>query len=226
MTDRAAIRDAATVVLLRDGDAGLEVLLLRRHGGHVFGANAHVFPGGAVDTADADARLSDRCTTVAPSADEQPLAYRMAGIRECFEEAGVLVGCDIQSDASLARISAERDALNAGTDDWQQVAERLDLRFQPDRLVYFAYWLTPRGAPRRYATRFFVAAAPDGQTAMADGRETTRLDWLAPHQALARQSAGDISLMPPTQVTLQQLCDYKDTDAALAGLARVQADQP
>lgn len=132
----------------------------------------------------------------------------------------MLVGCDIDASTPAARISTQRDALNTGAGDWLRVAEQLDLRFQPERLAYFAYWLTPPGPPRRYATRFFAAAAPAGQIGAADGRETTQLDWLTPTQALAYQRAGEISLMPPTQITLQQLRGYDDAASALAGLAR------
>lgn len=234
MSTAPAVREAATVALLRDGDDGLEVLLLRRHGAHVFGANAHVFPGGAVDAADGAAALAARCDAGIDYAEAclgttgRAVAYWMAAVRECFEEAGMLVGCHpngADGRGPPADWAGERDALNAGRRDWPQVVERLDLRFRLDELVYFAIWITPPGPPKRYATRFFAALAPSGQTAMSDGHETTRAWWAQPADALARQARGEIMLMTPTRATLSQLCDYEDAESALAGLVEAGVER-
>lgn len=206
--DSVTIRDAATVAVLRDGArGGLEVLLLRRHHGHVFGAGADVFPGGAVDAADRD------LTRGAPMADA---AWRMAALRECFEEAGILFAA---SALDGARIAAQRAALNAGCCDWAGVIEALAMDIDLAAPVAFAHWTTPPGPPRRYATHFYALAAPPGQQARADGRETVAAEWVAPAVALADAEAGARWLMTPTRATLERLVHYRDTVAALAGLA-------
>lgn len=207
----APIRDAATVAVLRDGpDGGLEVLLLRRHSGHVFGAGADVFPGGAVDIDDVeltrDAGLADA-------------AWRMAALRECFEEAGLLFTAHAPT---AEQIVDRRRALNAGHCDWRDVIDALALELDLAAPVAFARWTTPPGPPKRYATRFYALAAPRGQHARADGRETVAAEWTAPAAALADADAGRRWLMTPTRATLVQLAHYRDTATALADL-RIKA---
>jgi len=233
MSAPVRIRQAATAALLRDGESGLEVLLLRRHAGHVFGANAYVFPGGAVDAADSGAAFAARSASGLDYANAcfeseldddsavqaNAVAYWTAAIRECFEEAGVLVACDcghIESD----RVLSARTALNAGTRHWADVISDLDLRFRLDDLVYFAHWTTPAGMPKRYSTRFFAARAPAEQSVLCDGMETTRAWWARPADAIAAHEAGEIHMMVPTRSTLERLRDHADTDTALADLGR------
>lgn len=230
MTISAEVRDAATLALLRDTGHGLEVALLRRAAGHVFGAHAHVFPGGALDNADDAPDLAARCVGGSARARAclghtgRALAYWMAAIRESFEEAGVLAGCTTAADAGQQ--AAERAALNAGHRDWLAVVMRLDLRFWPEQLVYFAYWQTPPGAPRRYATRFFAARAPAGQTLSCDGHETDLAWWVRPAEALARHARGEIKLMRPTAATLETLCGHADVDSALIALGAAHRHDP
>lgn len=211
--DRVVVREAATLALLRDADDGLEVLLLRRHPGHVFGANACVFPGGACDAEDSQALGG-----IASGADLADAAYRVAAIRECFEEAGLMValtgvlpGRDI--------CSRWRRTVNAAESNWQRFLRHNDLRMALDQLVDFAAWTTPPGAPKRYATRFYAALAPAGQHAEADGDETVSSSWVKPAAALTEAASGRRHLMPPTRATLETLAEFDDAQAALAGLA-------
>lgn len=207
--DPVTIREAATVAVLRDAARGeLEVLLLRRHHGHVFGAGADVFPGGAVDAADGE---------LARNAGRADGAWRVAALRECFEEAGLLF---TTRELEPERVAAERAALNAGRRDWAGVLEVLGIELDLRAPVAFARWTTPPGPPRRYATRFYALAAPGAQPARADGRETVAAEWIAPQAALAQAEAGARWLMTPTRATLEQLTHYRDTATALAGLAR------
>ncbi|WP_353247443.1 NUDIX hydrolase [Salinisphaera sp. T31B1] len=218
------IREAATVALLRDRCAQLEVLLLRRHSAHVFAANAYVFPGGAVDRADGDAGLAARVAGGLEYAEAclgdtgAPTAYWTAAIRECFEEAGMLIACEA-GHVEADRHRRLRDALNNGDMPWAAVIDALDLTFHLERLVYFSHWTTPAGAPKRYSTRFFAAHAPVGQQALCDGSETIQAWWARPADALAACERGEIHLMTPTRATLRRLAGYADASAALDGLA-------
>ena len=216
------IRPAATVAVLRDGDDGLQVLLLRRGADLVFGPGAHVYPGGALDAADRAPETmtgylmdSASATTAGPHGDR---AYRIAAIRECFEEAGLLVAC-VDAVPDAAERQRLRADLNAGRADWPQTVARLGVAFAADALIYFDAWQTPPGAPKRYATRFFAVRAPSGQSAAADGHETDRVFWARPADAVVRDAAGQLKLMTPTRATLAALARYADVDSALAGLA-------
>lgn len=213
---------AATIALLRDRPAGPEVFLLRRSAKQAFGACAYVYPGGRVESADSAPALQRR---YAPDAAEQAtailgradaLAYWHAAVRECFEEAGVLVGCSIGKPQQPVVLHGLRDELNAGALTWPDLVQRLDLHFAVDGLRYFAFWTTPPGMTRRFSTRFFMARMPANQQAVPDGSETTRGEWLRPADALQRHEQGDIELMRPTVATLQQMCEYADTATALA----------
>lgn len=225
MSDEVAVRPAATVALLRDTHAGLEVFMLRRHARQVFAASHYVYPGGAVDAVDRAGAVQQRYVDAAAKRAaallddaQDALAYWVAAVRECFEEAGVLLGCEAGHPLAGEALVAARDELNAGTLSWTDLAAHMDLRFDLGKLHYFAFWTTPPGMPRRFSTRFFAARMPAGQRACADGSETTRGEWMRPQDALARHQAGEVKLMPPTTTTLRQLADYTDVDAALADM--------
>lgn len=224
MNTRVPIRPAATIALLRDTRAGLEVFLLRRHAKQVFAASNYVYPGGRVDAADHEGRLQKHYTAGARARAEAVLGMRdaldywVSAARECFEEAGVLVGCEVGKPLCGEALAAARDELNAGTLDWNALVEHMDLRFDPDLLHYFAFWTTPPGQPRRFSTRFFAARMPDRQQAIPDGSETTHGVWMRPADALQRFQAGEIKLMRPTLATLRQLAAYADTADALADM--------
>ena len=161
---------AATVVLLRDGPAGLEVLLLRRDSHLAFAGGMWVFPGGRVDDGDFPGDAVDRHEALAQAA-------RHAAVREAKEEAGL----DVDGDT----------------------------------LVWFAHWTPPAGETRRFATWFFLAAAPTGAVVVDDG-EIREHVWVRPPEALAQRDAGVIELITPTWITLHWLSDQIDTQSALA----------
>src|SRR5207244_2201371 len=173
-------------MLVRDGAAGgMEVLMLRRNLNADFVGGAYVFPGGAVDEADRHADLeavcegrSDDQASVLLGVDRGGLAFWVAAIRECFEEAGVLLayGPDGEvmrlSDAAVeARFARHRAAVDSGERRLLDVCAEERLRLAVDGIHYFSHWITPEGAPRRYDTRFFVAAAPAEQAPLHDDRE-------------------------------------------------------
>ena len=165
---KMAVRDAATVILVRDRP-DLHVFVLQRNAQLVFAPGATVFPGGAVDPADVE-------HASALGLDE----FRVAAARECFEEAGIPL--------------------------------------DPRDLIAFARWCTPEGAPRRYDTRFFVAAAPDGHEGEHDGDELVASAWMRPRDVLRACDRGEIQLILPTQRSLEVLARFDRVDALLTDL--------
>ena len=234
MADKVAVRDAATVIVVRDGDdGGLETFMLRRNVESEFVKGAYVFPGGAVDEADRHEDLEPICegkTDAEASAllgiDSGGLAYWVAAIRECFEEAGLLLAYG--GDGKLLRLedpdvvdsfAAHRRAVDSGERRLVEVCAEEGLRLAVDSMHYFSHWITPEGQPRRYDTRFFVARAPEAQEALHDEVETIASVWITPADALARYQAGELDLMPPTMITLQQIGRFDRADDLLAAAA-------
>lgn len=222
-------RPAATVMLLRDRPAGMEVLLLQRAASTPFVPGAHVFPGGAVDDADADhddvvVGLSrdeaDRILGVASGG----RAFWLAAVRECLEEAGVVLAVDrddhpVTDDHPVfADLDATRIALEAGTRTIADLYREHRLRVPLDQVAYVSNWITPEPSPRRYDARFFAAAMPEGQRAGPDGWEAVDAGWWKPSDALADWQAGRIDLIEPTVVSLQLLCKFPGTADALAAM--------
>jgi 8-oxo-dGTP pyrophosphatase MutT (NUDIX family) len=235
-------RDAATVMLLRplpDGPPdgadgpGLQVYMLRRRSSMAFAPGAYVFPGGSVDAADDDAGIA----WAGPGAAEwgrlldapAPLARALvcAAVRETFEESGVLLaGPD--ADTLLGRTGdadweADRRALLAGSLSLAGLLRRRGLVLRSDLLRPWARWITPVTEQRRYDTRFFAAALPEGQHARDVGGEADETAWLEPGAALAAARRGEIALMPPTAVTLGELRACGQVAAALAARRRITA---
>ena len=185
-------RPAATLILLRDGPGGPEVLMMQRAKNSAFLGGAYVFPGGSLDPAD------DR------GPNDDPLAaYRVAAVRECFEESGIL----LVSEADGRPISAERAAALM---IWRNRpfaellrTERLQIDLQA--LAYYGHWITAPRAPRRFDTRFFLAVAPDGQEGSHDQNEAVHQIWITPREALERGERGEIDLVFATRTTLNDL---------------------
>ncbi|MEZ5649084.1 MAG: MBL fold metallo-hydrolase [Burkholderiaceae bacterium] len=190
-------RPASTVILLRDGERGLEILMTRRSMQASFAPGAYVFPGGRVD--DADHAFAARLGLDAGNALDH--AFKIAAIREAFEELGVLFvsepGGRCADDATIA--SLDRDAEFAG-----QLAER-GLSPMLDRIHWFSHWITDRDLPKRFDTRFYVAAMPEGQTPVADDAEQFAPEWVNPSRALERHAQGQFEMIFPTIRTLRQL---------------------
>ena len=226
-------RPAATVVVLRDGPAGPEVFMVRRHEGTAFMGGAHVFPGGRVDAADADGD-DTWCDGVAhasrqldglPAADA--VAYHVAAARELFEEAGVLLARHPQGDfVSLAgaadheRLKQDRSRVHEAHTTLRAVIERERLRLALDSLVLFAHWVTPPIDSRQFDTRFFMTRVPPHQTPAHDDTETTHSLWVRPADAIARSVRQEIVLPPPTWSTLRELEPFESVKEALAWARR------
>jgi len=224
-TPAADARTAASLLLLRDGADGLEVLMMRRaeRDGDVR-SGAAVFPGGVLDARDRHAHAhtlgpDDASASALLGVAEGGLDYLVAAVRETFEEVGLLLA---EGSFELAALSAWRSRLQQGSAGAAEFCLDTGLRLDLRGLVYVSHWLTPPGAPKRFDTRFFMAQAPAGQSAQADLGEAQELMWLTPAQALDRERG--LKLLPVTQRTLQQLGAHADTAAALqAARAALQA---
>ena len=222
------LRPASTVVVLKDSAAGLQVLLVRRHQKAAFMAGAHVFPGGVVEAGDHDvvaAGLCDNGGVTAPAgmSIKEAFAFRVAAIRELFEEAGIFLARDsgdrflaLKDDGARQRLAEARHQLHAGDLAFHALLEREQLRLATEVVLPFAHWVTPPIDVRRFDTRFFVAPLPAGQEPVHDARETTESVWMTPADALAASTDGTISLPPPTWITLRELEGCPTVSAAMA----------
>lgn len=229
----APARDAATIALLRDAPGGPQVYLLRRVRGMAFAGGMHVFPGGAVDTADAGA--PDLAWTGPPPSAwarafgcDEPLARALvcAAVRETFEEAGVLLAGrtpdDLLDDVSTDAWEAERAALEARRQSLSELLARRGLVLRADLLRPLAHWVTPEVEDRRFDTRFFAARLPQGQICREVGTEADLRLWVRPADALAQ----GLRLMSPTVAVLQDLAAHDDVEAALAADRRIRRVLP
>ena len=220
-------RDAATVILVSDRP-DLHVLMLERTRRAVFGPGATVFPGGAVDPGDGAGGLAERivgiddvAASTAQGIGRGGLAFRVAALRECFEEAGILLARDAASGGPADHddgLATARTDLNAGALAFGDLLVERDLVFDARELRVFAHWLTPVGAPRRYNTWFFVASAPDGEEGTHDDNELVASAWVRPVDALAQHSNGDIDLIFPTEMSLRALSYYDHSHELLSDL--------
>jgi 8-oxo-dGTP pyrophosphatase MutT (NUDIX family) len=225
-------RPAATVVLLRDvpgGDGGSapEAYLLRRVATMAFAASMFVFPGGSVDPRDEE--LPDSAWAgPAPAAWAGPLSCDealarslvCAAIRETFEESGVLLAgptaAEVVPDTSGEDWEADRLALLDRSLSLAELLQRRGLVLRTDLLRAWAHWVTPEVEPRRYDTRFFLAAMPGSQRTRDVGGEADRVTWITPSTALSEHAAGRMAMLPPTIVTLAELAAYPTVAAVLA----------
>jgi 8-oxo-dGTP pyrophosphatase MutT (NUDIX family) len=229
------LRDAATVMLVRDGDAGLEVFMVRRALGASFAGGMYVFPGGALDVSDGGPDVEPLCDGLSDAAASEllqlpsgGLAFWVAAIRECFEEAGVLLtrlvdGDIVRFDGAEAeqRYSAYRRDVHRGERGLIDLCEKEGLRLATDTIRYVSHWVTPVGERRRFDTRFFLARAPQSQEPLHDEAETIDSFWVRPREALDRCRAGELGMYPPTMKNLEFLLPHPTADAALAAAGAV-----
>lgn len=221
--DPAALRPSATIVLLRDGPNGLEVLLLRRSDQSRVMGGVYVFPGGKLDADDCAPHWHPLLDQPAPQLHQRlgetglppdtAQGLFVAALRETFEEAGVLLAHSATGQA-LPSAPALRTTLQQGT-PWPEALRQHGLRWHTDAIQPWTRWITPvqtsqPGSPR-FDTRFFVARLPEGQQAEHDAHEAVASVWLPPREALERYWAGDLSLLPPQLLTLAHLSHHAST---------------
>lgn len=216
------IRPAASVILARDAGSEFEILMLRRTANAAFAGGMYVFPGGRVD-GDDHLHVYDqirRGPGDGQAAQQLALGaewrgFWIAGIRESFEEAGVLLAydrdgalLDLHDAAVHARFDAYRNALHDGDLSLDTICIREELLLAVDRMHFLNRWITPEGRPRRFDTRFFVAEAPPKQHGRHDDSETVDSEWISPAAALARNERGEFGLMSVTHRQLEMLAEY------------------
>ncbi|HEX2493988.1 MAG TPA: hypothetical protein VHK24_09450 [Steroidobacter sp.] len=223
---------------MRDGDAGIEVLMMRRHAEMSFGG-AWVFPGGTIDDADLEASIQSRWPTAqcmrcrerlaianAPAASlEAAVGLHVAACREVFEETGILLvrsATGAPSEQQLERIRSRREQISAQAGAFADMLAAENLHLDFDALVYWAHWITPVGVPKRYDTRFFAVQAPPEQTAMADARESSEFAWVEPGVMAAN---GGASLLPPTFITLLDLAASAAQHRSAAAMLATEASR-
>lgn len=233
--------DAATVIVARDGDDGLEVLVQERHVETDFVGGALVFPGGRVEDTDRD--LDPALWQHADPADlggrlgadpRAGLGLLVAAARETFEEAGLLfahddtgpVGPDLLDEPDVVEARAALAARDEGGDFAALLREHA-LTLELDRYLPFAWWVTPAGMHRRYDTRFFVAACPDGlrEAATSDAVETTSARWLTPQACLDGGEEGRFTVIFPTRRVLGELAEHATVADLLASAADRRPDR-
>jgi 8-oxo-dGTP pyrophosphatase MutT (NUDIX family) len=218
--DRAGVtpKDAATLVLVRDGASGVEVFCVERSKESRFMGGAIVFPGGKLDPRDTDPIWNDLATTPAARAgfanDEAHLrALAIAACRESLEEAAILPVRGTVGDADLlalrTRAKDDPDALRAFLASRSLV---LDLA----ALHALGRWITPEAESRRFDARFFVCVAPKGQSGAHDQYETTQSFWATPAEIFRRYEAGEVQLAPPTHRIIALLGEQPNAEAVLA----------
>lgn len=236
-TEPPATRDAATVVLLRDHpDHGLQVFMLRRVASMAFAPGAYVFPGGSVDPRDGDHATA--WSGPAPSwwggafgaGEKVARELVCAAVRETFEESLVLLAGptadSVVDDTRGDDWEADRKALLDRSLPLAEFLDRRGLVLRADLLRPWTHWITPAIEPKRYDTRFFVAAMPYGQRARDVSSESDHATWLRPADAVEAAGKGEMFVLPPTLVTLSELTAYEKVSDVLAAERAITPYEP
>jgi 8-oxo-dGTP pyrophosphatase MutT (NUDIX family) len=227
--EAVAPRPASTILLLRDSIKQvdgksrdeIEVFMMVRHHEIDFNSGALVFPGGSVDKGDQEIIANPALYSGGEGLHAAALSFRIAAIRETFEESGILLaragGSNTFVDAKRAGEieAAHRGALCEGKTTFSEILADNGLLLALDELVPYAHWITPEGMPKRFDTWFFLAAAPPEQVGAHDGKESTDSIWLSPREALAGGESGRFKLPFPTTRNLIKLGKQRCVKAAL-----------
>jgi 8-oxo-dGTP pyrophosphatase MutT (NUDIX family) len=234
------LKKAVTVILLREKEPeGFEVFLLKRHEKSSFMGGNYVYPGGKVDRDDGSIEICSFCKGMTFNetqkilggkiSPEESLSHWVAGIRELFEEAGILFAYDqngnlfqIKNMDEGMELSNYRSLIQKGKMTICQIAKGKNLLFALDQLYYYAHWITPEARPERFDTRFFLARYPSGQEASYDNMETTAEIWITPRKALEENLKGKVILSPPTLKTLEDLARFEAIDDIFKSLIKTE----
>ncbi|MDA7569212.1 NUDIX hydrolase [Emcibacteraceae bacterium] len=198
MNSSAPLIDSASILIISDGEEGLELLMVKRHEDIAFAGGAYVFPGGKADPE--DYQLSSHIKSFPPGYSE----LTHTAFREVFEETGLIIG-------DHTNAGDYRDGLLNGRVTFSEIIKKADIHFYMDEIVPFARWVTPRIYPKRFDTRFFLARAPMGQVATPDGTEAVELKWVSPLEFIKEKRE---LMMFPTIMNLKLLAEAKTVDEA------------
>jgi 8-oxo-dGTP pyrophosphatase MutT (NUDIX family) len=224
------VRMAATVLIV-DERPDLQVLMIERNARSVFAGSMWVYPGGAVDLADASAEadaavagITDAEASAQLGVAHGGIAHWVAALRETFEETGVLLtqgseGPDMADPVVAGRFAAHRDAVNNGTLNFIDMVRSEGIVLDGSTVHPVARWVTPVGPPRRFDAWFFVAAMPPGQKPQHDDNEAVAHQWVVPSTALASAAASEMAMMTPTISVLERLATFTTAQQAI-GAAR------
>ena len=208
---------AATLLLVRDGARGLEVLMAARHQDSGFAAGALVFPGGKVDAGDlAIARRHKQLVSLTDVA----AASQVAAVRETWEECGILLAR--RAGASSVLSLAELRQARGDSRGLEQLLAETGLELAVERLTLFAHWITPVDRPKRFDTQFFITPFEGDQEALHDGREAVDARWVRPSDAIADADAGKLKLVFATRINLVRLAASNSVAEALEATRRAK----
>lgn len=227
---------AATVLLIRDSDEGLQVLMVKRSKRPPF-ENLYVFPGGKIDESDKDQNLQDFCNTLDDKLassklgiDEGGLSYWIACVRECFEEVGILLAIKNNGEeldlngADKHKFDNYRRMLLENKISLFEICKKENLSLNLNNIEPFSHWVTPEIEIKRFDTRFFIAYIPAKQTERHDGNELTDSVWISPKKALDRSLNGEMPMIMPTISNLQQCLEFDSGQKLLEHQSKLTND--
>jgi 8-oxo-dGTP pyrophosphatase MutT (NUDIX family) len=229
-------KKASSVILLRDTPKGVETFLIQRHVASSFMGGLYAFPGGNLEVEDFSEELLAHVEGIGEkeawailgrkSSPQIALAHWVTGIREVFEEVGVLFASDgvsnpISFEEEKRRRAFERyrELLNKGEITFSELCRKENLTVAAHNLIHYSHWITPEAREKRYDTHFFMALVPEGQIPSVDKKEITAGIWLTPQQALKANISGDIPLTPPALCMLEELAPFSSAEDII-GFAR------
>jgi 8-oxo-dGTP pyrophosphatase MutT (NUDIX family) len=220
MTDDTLFH-ASTILIMRDGAQGLEVLMVERHANIGFAGGALVWPGGRIDPHDHDPAWMSLATDLIRF-DEEERAARVGAIREAFEETGLLLathdGRPVGQEASV--LHNFRQAVDRDASLFQPLVRDNGFCLETGHLMPFARWVPPPALHKRFDTRFYLARLPEGQTPQQDGTEAVDIIWIRPRDALEQLQAGKRKIIFPTARNLELLALSNSVEEAFADCAR------
>jgi 8-oxo-dGTP pyrophosphatase MutT (NUDIX family) len=237
--DQVQIRPAATVMLI-DDRPDLQIYMMERHANTVFAGGMWVFPGGSVDATDDSSEFqaisihrSDEEASELMDLSSGGLAYYVAAIREAFEEAGILLALQRDNHEPLdltppeieKRFSQHRDDINDSSRQFMEIIREENLILDAGVMHYVARWITPKGPPRRFDARFFIAKMPSNQTPIHDNGELVHSEWLSPNEILKQAEAGKMVLMSPTLRMIKNLALFDSAEQVIESVAANQPDE-
>ncbi len=194
ITPGVVARPAVSVIPLRDGDRGLEAFVQHRVHTMDFAPGVVVFPGGRIDPVD----VENAPELSASALDE---------LAEVWADSTYVR--DSEDDRLAVRVLLAT-AL-------REMAEETGVRLDPGELLPWDDWTTPPGFPKRFQVHFMVTHLPasDPRSPVNTTTEALASEWLPVGEILERGAGGDLQLMTPTRVILQELNDLAHVDAVL-----------